>query len=167
MPDPNLVQRVNGALYSWTSTAHFFTGIPYKGVTKVDFKQSRKRVYVPSAQQDGTPQGITSGVYRVESFSFTMLRDSADALKADLSEQGAGSYGDATFDYMLQLFEPVNDTPTTTVISGCAIEEDNETQEFAEDGGYLVTEFTCKALFILKTVDGAPQQLWSALRSLL
>jgi hypothetical protein len=167
MSDPNLTTRVNGVPYSWTSCAHFYAGIPYKGVTKVDWKESRKRVYVPNAQQDGTPQGITSGIYRVDSLSFTLLRDSADGLRNDLGTLGAGSFGDAQFDYMLQLYEPANQIPSTTLISGCVIEEVGETQEFAEDGGYLVTELTCKALFVLKTVNGNPQQLWSQLRSLL
>jgi hypothetical protein len=167
MPDSNLVQRVNGVPYSWTSVANFFAGFPYKGVTKIDWKESRKRVYVPNAQQDGTPQGITSGIYRIDSLSFTLLRDSADSLRSDLGILGSGSFGDAQFDYMLQLFEPQNNNPSTTLISGCCIEEVGETQEFAEDGGYLVTEFTCKALFVLKTVAQQPQQLWSLLRSLL
>jgi hypothetical protein len=167
MPDPNLTTRVNGVPYSWTSTASFFAGIPYKGVTKVDYKESRKRVYVPNQQQDGLPQGITSGVYRVESLSFTLLRDSYEGLAQDLAVLGGGSHGDAQFDYMLQLFEPANQIPSTTLISGCNIEEVSETQEFAEDGGYLVTEITCKAMFILKTVAGTPIQLWSLVRQLL
>lgn len=169
MPDPNLVTRVNGVPYSYTSTSHYFDGLPYKGVTKVNYKESRKRIYVPAAQQDGTPLGITSGVYRIESLSFTLIRDSADALRQDLTAVGAGSFGDAQFDYMLQLFEPgTPQLPTQTLITGIVIEDVEEDQEFSEDGGpYLVTVFTCKALFILKTVNGAPQQLWSLLRSLL
>lgn len=170
MPDPNLVSRVNGYIYSYTSTSHFFEGVPYKGVSKVEYKQSRKRVFAGAAQQDGTPLGVTSGVYRVESLSFTLLRDSADQLRSDLSAIGGGSYGDAQFSYMLQVFEPGNVTglPSTTLITGCVIEEDNESQEFSEDGGpVLATEFTCKAMFVTKTVNGTPQQLWSLVRSLL
>lgn len=165
--DPNLTQRVNGVPYSWTSTSHFFAGIPYKGITKASWKDTRKRVYVPNAQQDGVPQGITSGVYRVESFAFTMLRDSAEALMDDLSTLSGGSHGDAQFDYLFQLYEPANAIPSSTLISGVCIEEASESQEFSEDGGYIVTEFTCKAMFILKTVNGNPLQLWSQIRSLL
>lgn len=168
MPDPNLTQRVNGVPYSWTSIANFFAGQPYKGLTKIDWKDTRKRVYVPNAQQDGVPQGITSGIYRVESFSFTMLRDSAEGLMLDLADfSGSSSYGDAQFDYLFQLYEPANQIPSSTLISGVAIEEVHEGQEFSEDGGYLVTEFTCKAMFILKTVGSVPIQLWSQIRSLL
>lgn len=169
MPDPNLVSRVNGYIYSYTSTSHFFEGVPYKGVSKVEWKQSRKRVYAGAAQQDGTPLGVTSGVYRVDSLSFTLLRDSADQLRSDLAAIGAGSYGDAQFSYLLQVFEPGNTgLPSSTLITGCVIEEDNESQEFSEDGGpVLVTEFTCKAMFVTKTVNGTPQQLWSLVRSLL
>lgn len=166
MPDPNIT-RVNGTPYSWNSCGHFFNGIPYKGITKSNFKDSRKRVYVPNAQQDGTPQGITSGVYRVESLSWTLLRDSAQGLMLDLTAEGAGSFGDAQFPYMLQTFEPGNFNPSTTVISGCVIEDADETQEFGEDGPYLVTEITAKALFIIRDYTGTPMQLWSLIRSLL
>lgn len=168
MPDPNLVTRVGGVPYSWTSTAHFFNGVPYKGVTKVSWKESRKRIYVPAAFQDGTPLGITSGVYRVDSLSFTLIRDSAHGLMADLTALGAGSYGDAQFDYLLQLFEPGISIPIQTVIGGCVIEEVESDQEFSEDGGpYLVSTFNCKALAVFKTFSGVPMQLWSQVRQLL
>lgn len=169
MPDPNLVFRLNNTPFSFTSTVHFINGEPFKGITKVSYKESRKRVYVPAAQQDGTPIGITSGVYRVESLAFTFLRDSwQQGAAVSLSALGAGSIGDAQFDYLLQLFEPGLSVPTMTLIQGCVVEDIEEDQEFSEDGGpYLVTVVSCKAMFILKTVAGAPQQLWSLLRSLL
>src|SRR4029077_1448191 len=167
MPDPNLVFRLNNVPFSFQSTSHFIDGAPYKGITKVSYKESRKRVYVPAAQQDGTPVGITAGVYRVESLSFTFLRDSWQVGAAiDLTALGAGSIGDAQFDYMLQLFEPGASLPTQTLISGVVVEDIEEDQEFSEDGGpYLVTVVSCKAMFVLKTVGGVPQQLWSLLRS--
>jgi hypothetical protein len=169
MPDINLISRVNNIPYSWTSCAHFFNGSPYKGVTKTNWKESRKRIFVPSAAQDGTPLGITSGVYRVESVSFTLLRDSWEqGLATELTALGAGSYGDASFDYLLTLFEPGISLPSSTIIGGCVIEEIEEDQEFSEDGGpYLVTVLTCKAMAIFKTVNGVPLQLWSQIRALL
>jgi len=170
MPDPNLVTRVNNVPYSWTSCAHFFNGFPYKGITKVNYKESRKRIYVPSAAQDGTPLGITSGVYRVESVSFTLSRDSWEqGLATELTALGLGSYGDASFDYLLTLNEPGTiSLPSSTVIGGCVIEEVEEDQEFSEDGGpYLVTVLTCKAIAVFKTSNGVPLQLWSQIRSLL
>jgi hypothetical protein len=171
MPDPNLVSRINGVPYSWTSCAHMFNGAPYKGITKVNWKESRKRIYVPSAAQDGTPLGITSGVYRVESLSFTLHRSTWEqGLATDLTAIGLGSYGDASFDYLLQLFEPGNigALPSQTVIGGCVVEEVEEDQEFSEDGGpYLVSVITCKAIAVFKTVNGLPLQLWSQIRALL
>lgn len=171
MPDPNLAPRdarVNGSVYSWNSCGFFLAAFPYKGITKLDYKQSRKRVYAPNAQQDGVPQAITSGVYRVDSLSWTMLRDSAQAFMADQTPSGGGSYGDSTFDIVFQLYEPLNGMlPSTTLISGVAIEEVSDTQEFAEDGSYLVTEFTAKALYIVQNVGGVNLQLWSLVRSLL
>lgn len=168
MPDPNF-SRINGTPYSWHSCAHFFMGLPYKGVLATNFKQSREVKIVHAAQQDGTPLGTTAGIYKVESFSFRMLRSSALALKTDLTVLGLGSYGDAQFNYMLQLFEPTLEIPpqlpATTLITGCRITGVEDKQELGVEE--LVTEFTCSAQLIVETVGGVPLKLWSTVRSLL
>lgn len=167
MPDPQLVS-LNGIPYSWTSTAHFFAGLPYKGVTAVNFKETREVKLVHAAQQDGVPVGTTSGLYRVENVSFTLLRDSAYALMADLSVLGLGSYGDAEFMYLLQLFEPVPGSippqvpsvPQSVTLAGCRITGVDEKQQVGSDE--LVTEFTVTARYVVRPVG----TLWSAQRSL-
>ncbi len=175
MPDPNLF-RLNRVPYSWTSCAHFFNGLPYKGITASTFKETKEMEIVHAAQQDGTPLGITSGIYKVEGVSFTMLRDSATALMADLSIFGLGSYGDAEFTYICQLFEPVAgiglpgtpalpSIPSNVIITGCKISGVEEKQE--KGSGALVTEFSCMAMYVIRSYGGAPLQLWSALRTLL
>lgn len=149
MPDPNIT-RVNRVPYSWTSCSHFFAGLPYKGITGVTFKETREVKLVHAAQQDGVPLGITSGIYKLENLSFTLLRDSALGLMQDLTVLGLGSYGDAEFTYMLQLFEPVvpPSIPQTTLITGCRITGVEDKQEMGSDE--LVTEFTCQAMFLIR-----------------
>ncbi len=166
MPDPNLF-RLNRVPYSWTSCAHFFNGLPYKGLTGVTFKETREVKLVHAAQQDGTPLGMTSGIYKVENVSFTLLRDSAAALLADLTVFGLGSYGDADFTYMLQLFEPTlpPSIPTTTTITGCRITGVEEKQEVGSDE--LVTEISVGALYIVRFMGPVPLKLWSTIRTLL
>ena len=168
MPDPNFA-RINGTPYSWHSQAHFFMGLPYKGILGVNWKQSREVKIVHAGQQDGTPLGTTAGLYKVESFGFRMLRSSALALKQDLAVLGLGSYGDAQFNYMCQLFEPTLEIPpqlpATTLITGCRITGCEDKAELGVEE--LVTEFTCSAQLIVETVGGFPLKLWSSIRTLL
>lgn len=166
MADPNLF-RLNSVPFSWTSCSHFFNGLPYKGVTSVNVKETREVKLVHAAQQDGTPLGITSGIYKVESLSFTLLRDSAAGLLTDLSLLGFGSYGDAEFLYVLKIFEPSlpPSIPTGLAVSGCRVTGIEEKQEMGSDE--LVTEITCQALFVTRTIGGFPLKLWSTSRSIL
>lgn len=167
MPDPNLF-RLNHVPYSWTSCGHFFNGFPYKGVTAVDFEEGREVKVVHAGQQDGTPVGITSGLYTVTSLSFTLLRDSAYALLADMTILGLGSYGDAESVYILQHFEPalpVPSLPSQVLISGIRVIGVADKQAVGADE--LVTEIKCQALYVTRIYAGVPLKLWSVARSLL
>jgi hypothetical protein len=166
MPDVNIT-RVNRVPYSWNSCAHFFNGLPYKGLTAVSYKESREVKLVHAAQQDGTPLGITAGVYKVENLSFTFLRDSWAALAADLTLAGLGSYGDAEFTYILSVFEPAvpPSLPIQTILTGIRITGVEEKHAYGADE--LTTEVSAQAMFCLRTVAGVPLQLWSAVRALL
>jgi hypothetical protein len=108
-------------------------------------------------------------MYKVESFTFRMLRESAQNLMVDLSLLGAGSFGDAEFTYACQLFEPTfmipPAVPSLTMISGCRIIKVEDKNELGVDE--LVTEFTCQPLLLRRVVGGVPTQLWSAIRTLL
>lgn len=167
MSDPNIT-RVNNVPYSWTSCAHFFQGLPYKGITAVSFKETREVELVYAAQQDGRPIGMTSGIYKIENLSFTLLRDSALSLMADMAQlTGTTSFGDAEWTYLLQVFEPVTpgSAPIQTFITGCRFTGVEDKQE--QGSGKLVTEFTAQALYLIRSVGGNPLQLWSQLRQLL
>lgn len=166
MPDPN-VSRINRVPYSWTSCGHFFNGLPYKGIKASTYKETREVKLVHAGQQDGTPLGITSGIYKVENLGWTLLRDSAMALMSDLATLGVGSIGDAEFTYMLQVFEPVAppSIPIQVLITGCRITGIEEKQEQGSDE--LVTEFTAQGLFLVRSYAGVPLTLWSQVRTLL
>jgi hypothetical protein len=167
MPDPNLTARINGVPYSWTSQAHFFAGFPKKGLTKCEWSEVRERELVHAGQQDGTPLGLTSGVYRVEGVKFTFLRDSWNDIAGDLTTLGQGAYGDAEFNYMNQLFEPVgNATPVQTLITRLGVTKVTESAE--QGSGKLITdvELMCGGVLV-RTVNGNAMQLWSKIRSLL
>jgi hypothetical protein len=167
MSDPNLTARVNGVPYSWNSMAHFFAGFPKKGLKKAEWSEVRERELVVAGQQDGTPLGLTAGVYRVDGVKFSFLRDTWNDIAGDLTALGQGSYGDAEFNYMAQLFEPVgNATPAQTLISRLAVTKVTETAE--QGTGVLMTdvEMMCGGVLI-RTVNGNAMQLWSKIRSLL
>jgi hypothetical protein len=163
---PNIT-RVNRVPYSWTSCSHFFNGLPYKGLTAVSFKETREVKLVHAAQQDGTPLGITAGIYKVENLSFTFLRDSAAQLMSDLTDAGLGSFGDAEFTYVLSVFEPVTppSLPLQTVLTGIRITGVEDKHAMGADE--LVTEISAQAMFVMRTVAGKPMNLWSTTRSLL
>jgi hypothetical protein len=168
MPDLNL-SRVNGTPYSWHSCAHFFNGLPYKGIVAANWEEEREVKIVHAGQQDGLPLGITAGRYMVKNVTFRLLTESAQMLMLDLTVAGLGSYGDAQFSYSNQLFEPSLQippaVPSLSTISGCRITGVKEVRENGVDE--LVTEFTCAALFVTRLIGGVPAQLWSLTRSLL
>lgn len=168
--------RLNGCPISWTSTRSKFNGLGYVGILEVNAEESREGELVHAQQPDGTPLGITSGLYKVDSFSFKTLTDTGEQLCEQLAlsfdQQGnaaANSFGDARFIYTLEMFEPNGPTMTLTV-TGCKIEK----RKFAAAKGTeaLATEFACKALYLRTTgsgkgLSGVMQQLWSQARGLL
>lgn len=166
MPDPNLV-RLNQVPYSWNSCAHFFAGFPYKGITAVEFGETREVSLVHAAQQDGTPLGITAGIYKVDNLMWTLLTDSAAGLFTDLTVLGLGSYGDASFNYMCQIFEPTlpPSIPITTVISGCRITGVSDRYDVKADA--IVTEIKASAMLIVRAWGPVPLTLFSGIRKLL
>lgn len=155
------VVRVNQTIYSWTSTAHLIDQQPYQGIVAVEYEQKRTRKRVYGARQQGTPLGFTSGKYEVPTFTMKFLKDSAETFTDYLNALGEGSYGDAMFNYLLQISEPdFADVPITVSIEGCMIEGRKSTYDEGIDE--LVDEFTIACLLV--TENG--KQLWSAVRSL-
>jgi len=160
VPDPNII-RINHTIFSWTSCAFQINGEPWKGIVEVNWEQKRERKVVYAANQDGTPLGKTSGKYSVTGFTLKMLRDSAEALKLELSALGLGSYGDAEFVFSGQMIEPVvGSVPITFIGETCTI--DGEKEGHAEGVDELVTEFEIGCLAF--TSNGL--RLWSVTREI-
>jgi hypothetical protein len=175
--DVDKLLRLNGVPLSWTSTKSRINGISYEGFLEVNIEESREGEYIHGQQPDGTPLGITSGLYKVDSFTFKTLADTGEMICQQLalstspvSGPAAGSFGDARFTYQLEIFEPVGPTMMITVV-GAKIEKRKITT--AKGTEAFAYEFTCKALTVQSVgagvggLTGVVQQLWSAQRSLI
>jgi|HubBroStandDraft_6_1064221.scaffolds.fasta_scaffold525160_2 hypothetical protein len=169
--------RINGTPISWGSTRSRVNGLGYVGFLEANWEESREGEYVHGQQPDGVPLGITTGLYKVDSFSFKTLVDTGEqilqqlSLSASVNPVGfaAGSFGDARFTYQLEIFEPAGPTMMVT-ISGCKIEKRKLSN--AKGTEALAYEFECKAQSIVTVgvgvggLTGIPQQLWSIQRAL-
>jgi hypothetical protein len=168
--------RLNGCPLSWGSTRSKVGGIAYVGFLEVAVEESREGELIHAQQPDGTPVGITSGLYKVDSFTFKTLVDTGEMICQQLSlsfdTQGnaaGGSFGDARFIYTLEITEP--NGPTMTIrVNGAKIEK----RKFSTAKGTeaLAYEFECKALSMGTTgagrgLSGVMQQLWSVQRGLI
>lgn len=161
MPDPNLV-RVNNTIYSSTSTVMNIDGEPWTGFKSIDYEQKRTRKVVHAGRQDGRPVGWTAGKYEGPTLKLKFLKDSASALKVDLAAQGAGSFGDHEFTFLLQCVEPVIGLlPITLVGNPCVIIGEHESREEGSDE--IVTEFDVACLNLIE--NGLA--LWSYARAAL
>jgi hypothetical protein len=146
--------RIAGVPFSWTSTSVQVEGVPYTGFLEYNFEESREGEYVHAQRPDGTPLGITQGLYKVDSVTFKTLIDTGEQLCSQLAliPGGNGSFGNARFGLTIAIFENPA-MPTITIgVNGCKIEK----RKFAPsaDGGKLVYEFECKALSMFSQGTG-------------
>lgn len=159
MPDPNRV-RVNNTLYSWNSTRLTINGNPFTGgLLAVEHAQKRERKLVHAGDPAGRPKGWTSGKYSVPTLKMKFLKDTAAALKFDLSQTNSGalSFGDAEWSFSLACIEPVlpPNLPIMLVGGPCVITDVHESRE--EGIEEIVEEFDIMCLQLLE--NGVP--LWS------
>lgn len=144
---------LNGVPLAWNSTRSTINGLfPMLGFTEINLEESREGEYVYAQQPDGRPLGITSGEYKVDSFSFKMLAASAELLYETLaisfgpSGAALGSFGDARFSYQLSIFEPgapVAGPALTLNVNGIKIEK--RKIGASRGAGGLEWEHECKA----------------------
>ena len=138
------VFRVGGFVFSRTSVATLVDGVPYTGITEVNVDEAREGELVHGQRTDGTPLGITSGLYKPGAFTFKALVDSGTQMEQQLAVLGAGSFGNYLFSFILEIFEnPL--LPTLTIqLNKCKIEK----RKFAlpTDTKELQYEYECKFL---------------------
>lgn len=168
--------RLNGTPLSWPSTRSKINGLGFVGVLEFSVEESREGELVHAQQPDGTPLGITSGLYKVDSFSFKTLADTGELIAqilsvstSSLSGPAALSFGDARFTYTIEMLEP-NGPVMTIIVNGCKIEK----RKIAGAKGTeaLAYEYECKAMTVQTIgagfgLSGVIQQLWSVQRGLL
>lgn len=153
MPGVDEILRVAGIPFSWTSTASKVAGVQYSGFLEVNFEESREGELIHAQRTDGTPVGITSGLYKVDTFSFKTLIDTGEMIcnQLALAPGGNRSFGNARFAYVLEIFEPGN--PALTIqIFGAKIEK--RKLSTAKGAEALAYEFECKALQMQTVGEG-------------
>ena len=140
------VKRVNLLVFGWNSCIFKIDGEDFEGIQALDYEQGRERKKVMGSRRDARPLGKTSGKYEVKNVSFTLLRDSAAKLKAQLATKAGGkSYGDAEFSIQAQYVEP-NQDPITVSIEGCTWSGEKMSDKEGVDE--LLTEVTVDALYM-------------------
>jgi hypothetical protein len=154
-----LTTRLNDVPYSMNSCTWNIALAPFIGITALNYSEKRERKLVHASRKDGTPLGITSGQYSIDSLSMTMLRTSFQRLVELLSVPGLGSYGDAIFPIVATYSDPNatlrGELPITVDIQGCRITGVKDTFQAGTDE--LVTEVEMMGLQL--TRNGA--RLWS------
>lgn len=106
--------RISGFIFSRTSVAVKIDGVPYTGVSEINGEDSREGELVHGQRTDGTPLGITSGLYMPGDVTFKALADTAEMIKTQLAAPGSGSFGSVLFSLQLEIFENPS-LPTLTI----------------------------------------------------
>lgn len=67
--------RLNNRVVSAKSVSFSIAGVPYQGITAMDYSEKMEKELVYDADKSGGPVGMTSGKYGAEPASITMLKD--------------------------------------------------------------------------------------------
>jgi hypothetical protein len=152
MISPIQAVRVNDATWAWDSCVFSVDGMSTDGVVGINYDEQLEVRIIPSNVQDQIPLGMSLGRYQVGRFPLRMLRDSGLALKRYLTTKApsaqSGSYGQATFDFGLQLSGIDAPVPSTTVFASCRIVGERASHQ--EGTGVAVTEFLIASLAIVQ-----------------
>jgi len=164
--------RINGLLLSKTSCRHLIEGVPYTGILEVStIEESREGEYVWGSRGDGTPLGVTSGLYQPGPFTFKTDIATAEQICEQLSvlslTTGAtiGSFGSFLFSYIVEIYENLLLPQMTISISNCKIE--GRKFSVPADASSLQVEFTCKHQGITTSgsglgLTGLPSVMWNS-----
>lgn len=119
--------RINNRVVSARSVSFNIAGVPYQGITAMDYAEKMDKELVYDSDKSGGPVGMTAGKYGAEPSSITMLKDvftvkflpqMAILSTANLAP---GSWGQAPpFPVVVQYVElPI--PPIIDLLSGCEI----------------------------------------------
>jgi hypothetical protein len=140
--------KVNGAIYSWASIELKLNGEVIRGITAVNYSQTRERTKAFGSGSSAGPRGRTAGKYDCEG-SITMHADSYEELishLAELSPDGT-SYGDVEFPVVISYVE-TNLEPVTIELEDCVIVGDTSGESEGTDAS--VVEVALSVMRILR-----------------
>lgn len=145
--------RWNRRVVSAKSLIIAIEGVPYQGITSLDYSDKMDPGIVYGTQRDGAPLGMTSGKYTPGACSLTFLADvyrikfqTQIAALAALQLQGTG-LALAEWTLTVQHVEP-GAIPTTDFLSGCRMTEPKD--KYQEGSEALMTEVSFQPLIILR-----------------
>lgn len=119
--------RLNNRVLSAKSVSFNIAGVPYQGITAMDYSEKMDKELVYDSDKSGGPVGMTSGKYGAEPASITMLKD-VFTMKflplmgvASAANLAPGSWAQSLpFPVAVQYIElPI--LPVTDLLSGCEI----------------------------------------------
>lgn len=154
------VFRVAGFVFSRTSVSSKIDGVPYTGITEVNIEEKREGELQYGQRADGTPLGVTSGLYTPGPFTFKTYIDTGTQIEQQLALSGSlpipalppGSYGNALFNFTLEIFENPFLPVITITVNKCKI----QSRKFAQptDAGGLMYEYECLPQSIVSVGGG-------------
>lgn len=135
--------RISGFMFSKTSVITSIDGVPYTGILEVGgLEEAREGELIHGQRTDGTPLGVTSGLYMPGPLTFKAAIDSAELICEQLSIPGFGSFGNYLWTFILEIFENPALPSLTVTANNVKIEK----RKFGvqTDAGALAVEFECK-----------------------
>ncbi len=119
--------RLNNRVVSAKSVSFGIAGVPYQGITAMDYSEKMDKELVYDSDKSGGPVGMTSGKYGAEPASITMLKD-VFTLKfltqfgiLSAANLAPGAWGQALpFPVSIQYIE-LPFPPILDLLSGCEI----------------------------------------------
>ena len=136
------VFRVGGFMFSRTSVATLVDGVPYTGIVEVNGEEAREGELQHGQRTDGTPLGITSGLYMPGAFTFKTYIDTGEQICAQIAALGNGSFGNYLFTFILEIFE--NPLLPTLNIQWNRVKIEKRKFAVPTDTSGLMYEFECK-----------------------
>lgn len=145
--------RIGGFMFSRTSVRTLIDGVPYTGIIEVNGEESREGEIQHGQRTDGTPLGVTSGLYMPGPLTFKAYADTAEMLCTQLAPLGLGSFGSYLFTLILEIFE--NPLLPSLTIQWNKVKIEGRKFGVPTGGEGLITEFTCKHLGMQTVGAGA------------
>lgn len=137
------VLRIGGFCFSRTSCSTLVNGVPYTGILEISgIEEAREGEFVHGQRSDGTPLGVTSGLYMPGALTFKTEIATGEMICEMLAPLGLGSFGSYLFPFIVEIFENPLLPSLTITANKCKIEK----RKFSvpTDAGVLATEFECK-----------------------